>query len=111
MEWYWEIRVVLVSTLKKDATSSSLVTHVVKADQVEDVLVLDVGGTFPDEHKEKITTLASTSMASLIFSLSRYVQAMHVALASLEASVISDHLQEFHFHSKEKYGGLRWDQM
>ena len=42
---------------------------------------------------------------------SHYVQATHVALASLRVPLDFDSLQEFEFHLQEKYGSFRWDQI
>lgn len=52
VERYWEARVELVYALKEGATSSSLVVHVVKTEQVEDVFVVDVEEILSGEPKE-----------------------------------------------------------
>ena len=75
MKQYNETQVKLVSALKDDASSSSLAAPVVKTEQVKNVFVMNVKGTFPGEYEEKVPTSASASMSSPSFPLSRYVQA------------------------------------
>ena len=72
MEWYWETRIELVSTLKKGTASSLLVPHVVKTMQAESVFVIDVEGAIPSKPKEKASASASSSTSSPAFSLSCY---------------------------------------
>lgn len=64
-----------VSTLKEDATFTSLAASVVKTEQAEGIFIVDVEGTFLDEPKENMSTSVSASTSSPIFSFSCYVHA------------------------------------
>ena len=62
----------LVSALKEGATSNSLAAPVVKSEQVEGVIVVDVEGSFPGEPKDKASAPAFASVSSPSLPISRY---------------------------------------
>ena len=111
MERYWNTQVELVSALKEDAMSSSLVALVVKMKQAENVFVMNVEGVFPSEPKKNVSSSISASASSPIFSLLHYAQAIQAALASLGTPHDFDPLQEFQLHLEGEYKGFRQDQI
>lgn len=58
--------------MKESATLSSLATLVVKMEQAEGVLVVDVEDIFPSEPREKVFASTFVNMLSLIFPVSCY---------------------------------------
>ena len=111
MERYWETWIELVSAFKEGATSSLVAVPDVKLEVPEGVYVVDVEGASLDEPRAKGHAPIAASTSSLVFSQSRYAQAIQAALASLGAPPDFKPLWVFEPHLQVEYGGFRQHQM